>query len=195
MQSVATSGDGYHHGNLRQALVEAAVGMLERGGAFSLRGVARETGVSQTAPYRHFSDRSQLESAVAAEGFRDLGRELLDGGALPSRTTDLSEYAVRYVRFALARPRMFGLMFGTECDDRDDDRVRASGQLHENLALSLTNVYPDRSATGIAELATGLWAAAHGLACLHVDGKLSSDDDAEVDDRVRASFRAIVPPS
>ncbi|HIW90419.1 MAG TPA: WHG domain-containing protein [Candidatus Corynebacterium avicola] len=186
-------GDQYHHGNLRQALVEAAVTMLEQGDNFSLRAVAREAGVSQTAPYRHFSDRSQLESAVAAQGFQALGQELLSGGALPSRPEDLSEFAVRYVRFALARPRMFGLMFGTECDDRDDDRVRASGALHENLAQTLSRVYPDRSEAAIAELSTGLWAAAHGLACLHVDGKLSSEDTTEVDDRVRASFRAIVP--
>lgn len=167
--------------------------MLERGDNFSLRAVAREAGVSQTAPYRHFSDRSQLESAVAAQGFQALGQELLAGGALPSRQEDLPEFAVRYVRFALARPRMFGLMFGTECDDRDDERVRASGELNENLALTLTRVYPDRPEAAIAELSTGLWAAAHGLACLHVDGKLSSDDASEVDDRVRASFRSIVP--
>ena len=188
-----SQGDGYHHGNLRKALVEAAVVMLERGDDFSLRAVAREAGVSQTAPYRHFPDRARLESAVAAEGFRDLGDGLVAGVELPSTPGDLVEFAVRYVRFALRRPRMFSLMFGTVCDDRDDDRVLASGRLHENLALTLTRVYPGRSENEIAALSTGLWSTAHGLACLHVDGKLPADDVDAVDDRVRASFSAVVP--
>ncbi|WP_297006529.1 TetR/AcrR family transcriptional regulator [uncultured Corynebacterium sp.] len=187
--------DGYHHGNLRQALVEAAVAILERGDTFSLRAVAREAGVSPTAPYRHFSDRSELESAVAAEGFQSLGDSLLAGGDLPSTSGGLTEFAVRYVRFALRRPRMFSLMFGTVCDDRDDDRVLASGRLHENLGLALARVYPGRSETEITALSTGLWSTAHGLACLHVDGKLSAADPGEVDDRVREAFSAILPPA
>jgi AcrR family transcriptional regulator len=169
--------------------------MIERGDNVSLRAVAREAGVSQTAPYRHFPDRSRLESAVAAEGFQDLNTVLLSGGELPSSPVELPEFAVRYVRFALTRPRMFGLMFGTQCDDRSDERVRASTQLHDNLALALRCAYPGRSETELSTLSTGLWATAHGLACLHVDGKLSADDLSEVEDRVRATFGAVVPLS
>lgn len=188
-------GDKYHHGNLRQALIETAIVMLERGGNFSLRAVAREAGVSQTAPYRHFPDRRCLESAIAAEGFQDLDNALFDESRIPSAPSTLSEFAVHYVQFALARPRMFELMFGSMCDDRADERVRASDQLHNNLVLALHRVYPEKSEIDISALSTGLWATAHGLACLHVDGKLSSSDLSEVDDRVRASFGAIVPPS
>jgi AcrR family transcriptional regulator len=169
--------------------------MIERGDNFSLRAVAREAGVSQTAPYRHFPDRSRLESAVAAEGFQDLDIDLRNGGELPSSPEELTEFAVRYVRFALKRPRMFGLMFGTQCDDRADERVRASNQLHDNLTLALRRVYPERSETELSTLSTGLWATAHGLACLHVDGKLSADNLSEVDDRVRATFGAVIPLS
>lgn len=90
---------------------------------------------------------------------------------------------------------MFGLMFGTQCDDRADERVRASTQLHDNLASALRRVYPGRSETELSTLSTGLWATAHGLACLHVDGKLSADDLSEVEDRVRTTFGAVVPLS
>jgi AcrR family transcriptional regulator len=187
-------GDGYHHGSLRQALVETAVAMLERGEAFSLRAVARETGVSQAAPYRHCPDRSHLESAVAAVGFRDLGDDLLSDRELPRSAGDLPDFAVRYVEFALRRPRMFRLMFGTGCDRSSDERVRASGRIHDALAQSLSAVYPDLTEQELADLATGLWATAHGLACLYSDGKLPVGSPGEVAERVHAVFATVVPP-
>ncbi|AGP31494.1 TetR/AcrR family transcriptional regulator [Corynebacterium terpenotabidum] len=186
-------GDEYHHGNLRQALIDSAVDMLERGERFSLRGVAREVGVSQTAPYRHFSDRSRLESAVATEGFRALAVDLSVGGRMPERPEDLADFAVTYVRFALRRPRMFRLMFGDECDDGDDERVRAATTLREALAATLTSVYPDRTEASRNDLATGLWAAVHGLACLYLDGKLQSASDDLLEEQVRGAFGAVVP--
>ncbi|MDQ3996358.1 MAG: TetR/AcrR family transcriptional regulator, partial [Gemmatimonadota bacterium] len=70
----------YHHGDLRRALVDAAIPLLRDGGpeALTLRAVARAAGVSQTAPYRHFADRAELVAAVAESGFRRLHARLVD---------------------------------------------------------------------------------------------------------------------
>src|SRR5713101_8147875 len=70
----------YHHGNLREALLEAAIRLIAEVGptAFTLREVARRAGVSHNAPYRHFRDRDDLMAAVAAQGFRELKRAMLD---------------------------------------------------------------------------------------------------------------------
>ncbi|WP_420100271.1 TetR/AcrR family transcriptional regulator [Corynebacterium sp.] len=187
--SGSAAAQSYHHGNLRQALIDAAVEMLEQGENFSLRAVARWAGVSQTAPYRHFSDRASLESAVAAQGFLALGEHLFAGRGAPTTPEDLPEFAVAYVRFAVERPRMFRLMFGTECDDQDDDRVRAAGLLRYALSENLRTVYPGAA---VEDLATGLWSTAHGLASLHLDGKLSQEPAEEMYERVRGAFRAVL---
>ena len=185
----ASSQHRYHHGNLRRALIDAAVEMLEQGESFSLRAVARSAGVSQTAPYRHFSDRAKLESAVAAQGFQALGEELFLGQQGPTTPEDLADFAVGYVHFALERPRMFRLMFGSECDDQNDERVQAAAFLQVTLTDKLRAIYPDAS---VDKLAVGLWSTAHGLAFLHLDGKLPADPPEEMYDRVRSAFLAVL---
>lgn len=179
----------YHHGDLRAALLTAAMRMLEKRESFSLRAVARRAGVSPTAPYRHFADRAALESALAAEGFRALKADLSRGNELPSSVERLLEFGVSYVDFALRRPALFRLMFGQECDDTNDERVRATSELHEWLALALVRVFPGAD---VAALATACWSLAHGLAFLHLDGKLSSTPKSAVASRVRAAFHAII---
>ncbi|MFJ1751904.1 TetR/AcrR family transcriptional regulator [Kitasatospora sp. NPDC088134] len=179
---------GYHHGDLRAALLSAAMELLEGGEPFSLRAVARRAGVSPTAPYRHFKDRDALESALAVEGFRDLLADLGGGRGLPASPSDLAEFAVAYVAFALRRPVLFGVMFGKPCDDADDERVRAAGALHELLADALERVLPEADAPALASAG---WGLAHGLACLHLDGKLPAAPEEGVADRVRSAFLAI----
>jgi len=190
---VSTSTKSYHHGDLRVALVAAAIEMLEAGEAYSMRAVARRAGVSQTAPYRHFADRDALDSAVAVEGFRDLREELsqaLCDAPDGSRPADLlGELGVAYVAFALRRPAVFRLMFGNECDEADSDRVQASGALHAVLGDLLARLYPHRMPS---DLATGLWGLAHGLAFLHLDGKYRPEPFDEVASRVRAAVAAVL---
>lgn len=185
----ATHKNSYHHGDLRAAVLTTAMGMLERGEQFSIRAVARETGVSPTAPYRHFPDREALESALAAQGLRDLKADLAHGRELPSTVEDLAELGVAYVEFALRRPALFRLMFGNECDDDNDERVRAAAAVHELLAAAITGVLPDADPT---DLALGGWGLVHGLACLYLDRKLTSPSMEQVAAQVRASFVAVV---
>lgn len=187
----AETRSGYHHGDLRAALLAHATEMLESGENFSMRALAKRAGVSAAAPYRHFDDREALESALAVEGFDGL-RATME--ALPSPPADaaaLSEYGVAYVRFALAHPARFKLMFGRECDDRDDERVRAAGALNTVFFDAVAAVFPG---PGAEALATAGWALAHGLAFLHLDGKLDNLDPEAIDERVRASFMAVLDP-
>ena len=186
---MSTSEKGsYHHGDLRAALLTTAMRMLESGETFSLRAIARNAGVSPTAPYRHFPDRDALEAALAVQGFSDLKHDLTAGRDLPTSIADLAEFGVTYVDFAMRRPALFRLMFGNPCDDSDDERVKAADAVHELLGQALANVAPESDTTA---LACAGWSLAHGLAFLHLDGKLSADSPEDVADRVRSAFLAI----
>lgn len=187
---MSTSGkSGYHHGDLRAALLTTAMRMLEADEPFSLRAVAREAGVSPTAPYRHFTDRDALESALAAQGLRDLKADLVGAGALPATVPELAELAVAYVAFALRRPALFRVMFGNACDEGNAERVKAAAEIQDLLETAMTRVLADGDPKALA--AAG-WAFAHGMAYLHMDGKLPADSTDEVADRVRTAFHAIM---
>ncbi|WP_022899151.1 TetR/AcrR family transcriptional regulator [Humibacter albus] len=183
----------YHHGDLRAALLAAAVESLEAGETPSMRAVARRAGVSPAAPYRHFADRDALDSALAVRGFDDLRGALVAAlGRIPapaSAQETLCALAVTYVDFALRRPALFHLMFGNECDDADSERVRASGQLHDLLGDVVTRLFPTAER---ATLSLALWGLAHGLAFLHLDGKLRPEPTDEVAARVCAAITMIL---
>lgn len=182
---------GYHHGDLRATLVHAGMAMVEAGEPFSLRALARRAGVSTAAPYRHFADRDALESALAVQGLRDLMSDLTAARPVPTSVKEVAELAVGYVRFALRRPALFRLMFGRPCDTQDDDRVRAAGALHDYLEAVMAAVFPHADPVALADAG---WSLAHGLAFLHLDGKLPNTDPAAVDERVRTTFAAVFPP-
>src|SRR5688500_9283866 len=101
----AGGGERYHHGDLRRALVDSALEILEEGGELSLRAVARRAGVSHTAPYHHFRDRRRLVAAVATEGLLALRDALAGAGSPGEPLSRLLECGVAYVRFAVGNPR------------------------------------------------------------------------------------------
>ncbi|SDW59087.1 transcriptional regulator, TetR family [Arthrobacter sp. cf158] len=192
---MSTSVKPYHHGDLRAALLAAAIESLEAGEPFSLRAVARRAGVSPTAPYRHFADREALDSAVAIEGFRDLRADLeaaLAGPTEPAAAAAPEEVitalGVAYVAFALRRPAVFRLMFGNECDQEDSERVHASEHLHQMLNQSIASLFPGANNSN---LSIALWSVAHGLAFLHLDGKLRPQTSDDVAARVKSAVGAL----
>src|ERR1700724_2129306 len=125
---MSTSKANYHHGDLRAALVHAAMEVLEESGEaeLSLRAVARRAGVSAAAPYRHYDDRGALVSAGAAGGYRELAERLAAAHPSPSTPDELASAAVAYVQFALERPALFRIMFGEPCDEDNDERAAAT---------------------------------------------------------------------
>jgi AcrR family transcriptional regulator len=191
---VSTSGSTYHHGDLRAALVRAALELLEEGGAaeLSLRAAARRAGVAASAPYRHYADRDALLSAVAAVGYRELAESLATVHPSPATPDDLAAVAVAYVRFALQRPALFRVMFGVPCDRESTERVAATAAISAYVSGIVQRAFP---AAEPEALSTAIWALVHGLAFLHLDGKLDSSDPGAVADRVRASVLAVIAAS
>ncbi len=184
----------YHHGDLPSALVRAAIELLEEedgAGGLSLRAAARRAGVSTAAPYRHFPDRNALLSAVAAVGYTELGSELAAVNAAPETFDDLAEIAVAYVGFALRRPGLFRVMFAEGCDTTSPDRVAAVAAIHDYLGSIVKQTMPDADPESTA---TALWALVHGLAFLHLDGKLDAHSGDAVAERVTAAVLALSAP-
>jgi AcrR family transcriptional regulator len=186
--------DPYHHGDLRAACVRAARELLEEDGsaALSLRAVARRAGVSPSAPYRHFADRDALVSAVAAVGYRELAEKLAAAHPSPSSSDDLAAVAVAYVRFALDHPALFRVMFVEPCDPSSDERMVATAAISGYVGSIVRHAFP--GADPVA-LATAVWALVHGLAFLHLDGKLDTSSPDVVADRVRAAVHALLSVS
>ena len=162
----------YHHGDLRAALVAAGMRQLggEGAGDLSLRGVARAVGVSATAVYRHFPDKDALLSAIAEEGFRLLGQaqRAAFGAARGAGGRAFQASGSAYVRFALANPALFRLMFARPtAASRQSD---AAAFLRENSAISAPPGV-DREL-----FALQAWSLVHGLAMLMLDGLAPAED-------------------
>jgi len=177
----------YHHGNLREALLEQAERTVrERGvGALSLRELAREVGVSHAAPRRHFADRQALLNALAQAGFTRLGRELraATDGAGDDFEARLLATAKAYVRFATRDAALLELMFaGKHGEDAET--------LHEASTAAfavLLELIRQGQAAGAIEpgdperVGTVLFATVQGIAALVTGGMLEAD---RIDDLV-----------
>ncbi|MFG2232680.1 TetR/AcrR family transcriptional regulator [Streptomyces sp. NBC_01310] len=157
----------YHHGALRQALIDGAREILaERGHEqFSLNEVARRAGVSTAAPYRHFSGKDELLAAVADQGYATL-HECLERAA--SDSVDVRDRLLRlagaYVRFAHDHPELFVTMFRS--------RPGADPVGHDSFEVLLRAVVDAQAAALIPTqpspelMARSIWATLHGLATL-----------------------------
>lgn len=190
----------YHHGHLRAALIEAAAEAVANHGvaALSLRALARELGVSHTAPRHHFTDKRGLLTALATDGYARLADKLFAAG------DDFLEAGVAYVRFAIENPGHFAVMYQPELVDEDDAELQAArGRTGEallvgaNSKLGATHLDGDPSSETAAasdSLGSALgvgsfppyallaWSAAHGIANLALAGTLTRmgyGDDAE----------------
>lgn len=159
----------YHHGNLRSALVQTALELLESKGAeaVTLRELAIAAGVSPAAPYRHFPDRAAVLNAVAAEGYRDLreryARAMAGGGTAKER---LRRAMQSFLDFARTRPGVFLLMYGTPLGSlaADDARQSLETQAYEDLVRDLAACWPRLDATALRLRTITLWATLFGHA-------------------------------
>jgi AcrR family transcriptional regulator len=176
----------YHHGNLRPALLSAAIEEIEESGpaAMSLRGVARRAGVTHAAAAYHFGDRAGLLTAVAAEGFGLVADALREA---QQQTGSFLEVGVAYVRFAVTHRAHFEVMYRPELYNRDDAAlVRARTAA---AALLYGSDVPDTEhlAEGVAA-----WSIVHGVATLWLNGNLPpqlGDDPEEITRVVAAHLR------
>jgi AcrR family transcriptional regulator len=166
--------EGYHHGNLRQALIDAALELIaERGPAgFSFAEVARVVGVSPAAPYRHFRDRAALLAEIARHGFELFEAELTgawDGGR-PEPMGALVRCGRRYLDFARRNRALYAAMFESGLPpDIDPALLRASERAFAVLvrgAEALCAAIPADRRPPATMVALHTWSMAHGIASL-----------------------------
>ncbi|MFN7645725.1 MAG: TetR/AcrR family transcriptional regulator [Burkholderiales bacterium] len=170
---------GYHHGDLRQTLIDVSVEVIDRDGldALSLRALATRAGVSSGAPYHHFADRAALLAAIALEGFERLEQAMIArrDAAPPDPVSRLDAMGQAYVGFAVSNTGHFRVMF------------RDNSPAARNAALSVASQKAYRLLYGVVEecqrvaaaptgdpgpLVYAAWSLVHGLATLWVDGAL-----------------------
>lgn len=182
----------YHHGNLRSALLSAALELVQEQGpvAISLREVARRAGVSHAAPAHHFGDKAGLLTALAAQGFEHFAAALRAGAARAGERDDLrfSWVGWAYVMFAAEHRAYFGIMFRPELLRYDDSALaHAAGDAYSVLTESVRATRDDDSNAEALELsAIRAWSEVHGLATLWLDGNLPKYKSlAELDQLVR----------
>ncbi|RJG11801.1 TetR/AcrR family transcriptional regulator [Massilia cavernae] len=171
----------YHHGNLRQELVDSAVELLHSEGeeALTLRAVARAAGVSQTAPYRHFSDRGALLAAVAETGFSKLDERCEHALSISGGPRDrLHRLGKAYVQFARDEPALYRLMFGAELGPFKDaypSLDAGAKRVHDMMRITVEDLMPEGGAPNAdAESACiAAWSLVHGLASLLIDRNIN----------------------
>ncbi|MFF8846654.1 TetR/AcrR family transcriptional regulator [Streptomyces sp. NPDC015127] len=175
----------YHHGDLRHAVLTAALDVIAAEGpdALSLRDLARRAGVSHAAPAHHFKDRTGLLTAIAAEGYGLLADALADA-------PDLRERGIAYIRFAIDHPAHFQIMFQPGLHRADDpDLLAAKERASAELRAGVTALGPDPRTAGIAA-----WSLAHGFATLLLTHNLDDPIGDRTPEEVFRSLTALAFP-
>ncbi|MFC3152934.1 TetR/AcrR family transcriptional regulator [Litoribrevibacter euphylliae] len=174
--------NNYHHGNLRQTLIEIACADIREKGVdgLSLRAIAKKAGVSANAPYRHFADKRALLIAIAIVGFEELKVRLQE--VEQASLNILEEFSLKgmaYVKFAGDCPEKYKLMFGPAITDRmeDESLAEAAGESYEMLLTSIqrgidAGVFKNQP---VQTLADPIWSMMHGISSLLIDGFFEED--------------------
>lgn len=173
----------YHHGNLREALLEASLELIGDSGpkALTLREAARRAGVSHNAPYRHFEDKDELLAAIAAQGFERLTaimEKRIAAGRTPLEWLNLCGRG--YLEFAMEAPAHYEVMFGIHLDGKRYPTLAAAGERAFGVLL---RAIEDCRAAGaidcddVLTCARVAWSLLHGIATLVSSGQLSMSRD------------------
>lgn len=174
---------GYHHGALREALIEAAEAVIEERGleGFSLRETARRAGVSPAAPGHHFKDARGLLTAVAAKAYRQFGDALAGADEAAAPEDRLRAQGMAYVRFALAHPAKFDLLWRKSLvDPADAEYAAAGGRAFAILDRAARGEQSSDAVGDDVALAPSVaaWAIVHGFAGLAREGVFGSEPGA-----------------
>ena len=165
---------GYHHGNLREALIKAARDLIKEKGpaGFTFAEAARSAGVSAAAPYRHFRDRDALLADVAREGFKRFEAMLSTGwaGGRPDPFTAFQNIGRAYLAFARAEPAYYAAMFESALPPDHNRDLREAGDrafaVLRTAAETLVRQLPANSRPPALMMSLHFWAMAHGIASL-----------------------------
>ena len=177
----------YHHGDLRSALLEAATNMIAEEGLekLTMRGLSQRVGVSRTALYRHFDDKTALLAAIAEEGFKQMTQGIQPEIA-DSEGDILSIFEkmwIRYVHFAVENPTLYSLMFGKQIFDwQNYPGLLKAGTDSFNQVVELVRIGQQANKLKSGDprkLAYVAWSMAHGLAIHTIDGRGDRVGDRE----------------
>lgn len=172
----------YHHGDLRQQLVNGTRMLVEELGAdgFSVSEACRRAGVSTAAPYRHFPDRQAMLTAVAEQGMNTLADRFEAAVELASNGTpeSIAAIGVAYVEFATEQPGVFRLMFGVAEDNIGRAAVKEKGSRCFDVILREVASFLGKQDIDdeVRRTTFPLWIFVHGAAFLSIDGKLDIHD-------------------
>ncbi len=186
----------YHHGDLRSALVDAAIGVIAERGVrgFSLAEASRRLGVTTAAPYRHFADRDDLLAAVAVRAlsvFAAMLTAAADAAGTPAQR--LAAMAGAYVRFAAQQRPLFDTIYNSGLDKSRYPDLQCAWEPVDALLTVVLEVCDGDEATAGA-LADAVEASAHGHAMLLIDGEYGEGPDAvsAAAAKATASARALI---
>lgn len=171
----------FHHGDLRRALLEASLAVLDESGpdAVTIREVARRTGVSHAAPVNHFRDRKVLLTEIASRLFGELSLEIelaiARGGSSPRER--IAAFADGLIRFGLSRPNRFRMLWRRDLVDHGNPELaRAMDGIYDQLVAEILAADQAQSSDPDT-LAVALWSMAHGYVSLRLDGNLKANSD------------------
>lgn len=196
----------YHHGNLREALINAALIILADDGVegVSLRKVAQKAGVSATALYTHFKDKRELLAIMAAFGFDGLSASMLEPSKSDEKEADkalemkqskmgnnLLALAKGYVLFAIKNPSLFQLMFGKQFIKLDEFPALAEASSSSYAIMSNAVAKQVKASGGQVSPKIGAaaaWSMMHGLSTLINDGKITAESSgvSSIDELIKA---------
>ena len=164
----------YHHGDLRAALMAAALKLIDQHGVkgFTLKDAARMAGVSIAAPYRHFADKEALLLAIQEEGFAAFDAALA-ASRNPASTPkeQLIELGVAYLRFALGHPAHIRVMFGMTVSASPEPKQSHHGEIGYALLVESVAALNPRAPQDLQhDLVVASWSIVHGYALLQLDG-------------------------
>jgi len=200
-------GKRYHHGDLRSALVDAAIGVIAERGVrgFSMAEASRRLGVTTAAPYRHFADRDELLAAVAARALTvfaamlSTAADVVAGAAAEADAVDtpadrLAAMAGAYVRFAAQQRPLFDTLFSSGLDKSRHPELQRAWEPVDALLTTVVLEVCDGDAVAAEALSDAIEASAHGYAMLLSDGEYGHGPDvvSATADRAIASARALI---
>lgn len=177
---MATTAQNYHHGDLRSALLHAATKRIAEHGidSLSLRKLAEDAGVSRTAPYHHFKDKSALLSAIAAQGFCQWhanAKHIFDQTDLSAKAR-FRQFIHQYIGYAADNPEMYELMFGRTIWQQEaaTDDLKSVAYPCFQFQVTMTRYWQEKGLLPnnqhALRLAQVTWGTLHGIARLLIDG-------------------------
>jgi AcrR family transcriptional regulator len=203
-------GGRYHHGDLRSALVDAAIGVIAERGVrdFSMAEASRRLGVTTAAPYRHFADRDELLAAVATRALTVFAAMLSaagdagDANAAAAAADDhadtpaerLAAMAGAYVRFSAQQRPLFDTLFSSGLDKSRHPELQRAWEPVDALLTAVVLEVCDGDAVAAQALSDAIEASAHGYAMLLTDGEYGHGPDvvSATADRAIAAARALI---